>query len=222
MRITICIAILLFFGCINSETKQLPVPTTDVFKVSIPNDTGVNYFPEDLYFGSGKNRISTDSFVRRWYSNMLYNFREPVLYNYTGKGEAIRLLLLPSFGNSIVIRLNRMNDTVYANIKELTMESYENEIPKVKADTVIMIESRRWQEVLSKLEEHKFWSAGVADTSSPTAKDGTSWLLECRIKDKYHCIERWDSGDLISGEVNLYAKDLIDIGKTIVSMEDKK
>ncbi|MCA0396572.1 MAG: hypothetical protein LCH51_04155 [Bacteroidetes bacterium] len=217
MRFLFVIVLWLLFGCTNSEKKQLQI-SDDVFAASIPGDSGVNYFPKGVDFGYGANKVSIDSFVKRWYSDVLYNFHEPVLYNYAGNAESVRFLLLPSFGNAVVVRLSQLDGIVYAKIKELSTASSENTRQRVKVDTLLVIEPIRWQEMISRLTEHDFWIATASDSSSQFSKDGTTWLLECRLKDRYHCIERWDNGSLASSDMRLFAGSLMEIAKTTVSI----
>lgn len=45
--------------------------------------------------------------------------------------------------------------------------------------------------------ENSFWNAITEDTSSNSIKDGTSWFLECRLPNKYHCINRSSDDDFL-------------------------
>jgi hypothetical protein len=220
MKLLVVFLVAIIFACCNNELQK-PLIIEDKFKSSIPQNSGYIYFPSDsLFFFSDKNKQNVDSFVKEWYSQILYGFQEPDLYNYSGDGEAIRLLWLPSFGNPVIIRVNNFNDTVYANIKEMKERSYEDGHPKILTDTVIVLSTKKWKEILSNLQTNNFWKEKVEDSSS--AKDGIPWLLECRLNNKYYHIDRWDEGDLTSGDLNLYAKELVDIGKGLVKMKSRK
>jgi hypothetical protein len=220
MKLLVVFIVAIVFACCNNEIqKQLIIE--DKFKSSIPQDSAHIYFPTDsLFFVSDNRKKNVDSFVKEWYSQVLYGFQEPDLYNHSGEGEAIRLLWLPSFGNPIVVRINNFNDTVYANIKEQKEMSYEEGHPKILTDTIITLDKKKWKEILSALETNNFWQAKVEDTSS--AKDGIPWLLECRLYNKYYHIDRWDVGDLTSRDLNLYAKELVDIANDFVQMKSRK
>jgi hypothetical protein len=211
----------IFFSC-NDKGNRHSV-ATDKFKSQVPNKPGVNYFPTDsLFFSSVSKSASSDSFVRRWYSEILYNLREPVLYNYKGAGQSIRFVWLRPFENPVVIRLNNFNDTAYVNIKELNIQYSGNEVSEIIKDTMIALDVEKWQRSLSMLEANNFWNAVTEDTLSNTLKDGTSWFLECRSGEKYHCINRVDKGDFASKDLNLYAKPLLEIGENHVRLKNSR
>lgn len=217
---SIIVIIILFFGC--SEIENKPLAITDKFGPGIPSRPGVEYFPTDsLFFSSVSKSASSDSFVRRWYSEILFNLREPVLYNDRGEGQAIRFVWLRPFENPVVIRLNNFGDTVYVNIKELKIKADQDEVPEIVKDTMIALDIKKWHESLSTLETNNFWNAITEDTSSNNIKDGTSWFLECRLRNRYHCIDRSDNGDFSSKDLNLYAKGLLEIGERHIKMKSR-
>jgi hypothetical protein len=207
-----------FFSCSDKANRHSVV--TDKLRSQVPNGSGVDYFPADsLFFSSVSRSASLDSFVRQWYSEILYSLKEPVLYNYGGAGKSIRFVWLRSFGNPVVVRLNNFNDTVYVNIKELKIKSSGDEVPEIAKDTIIALDVTNWQKSLSMLEDNHFWNAVTEDTLSDDVKDGTSWFLECRLPGKYHCVNRSDNGDLASKDLNLFAKELLEIGERHVRMK---
>jgi hypothetical protein len=213
--------VVLFFSCGGKEGK--PSVITDKFESSIPDKPGVDYFPTDsLFFSSINKSASTDSFVRRWYSKILYELKEPVLYNYLGECQAIRFVWLRPFANPVVIRLNNFDNTAYVNIKELKIKSYQEETSKIIKDTMIAIDIKKWDESLSILNTNSFWNAITEDTSSNNVKDGISWFLECRLYNKYHCIDREGNGDFSSKDLNLYARELLEIGEAHVKMKSNR
>ena len=209
----------LFCCCSNKEPKLLVV--SDKFGPNTSKDSVARYFSFDslLLVSNSYPRIE-GYYVKKQAREVLSNFSEPSLYDYTGEGESVRLLWLPSFGNPVVIRVNNFNDTVYVNVKEQKEKSYETERPKVLTDTIITLSTKEWKDVLSDLEANKFWDAKIEDSSS--GKDGIPWFLETRLNNKYYYIIRWDAGDLSSRDLNLYAKKLIDIGRGIVQMKSRK
>jgi hypothetical protein len=218
---SLVIITIFFFSCSGKENRYSVI--TDKFKSGVPNRPGVNYFPTDsLFFSSVSKSPSSDSFVRRWYSEILYSLREPVLYNYLGTGQSIRFVWLRPFRNPVVVRLNNFDDTVYVNIKELKIKSSQGEVPKIVKDTIIALDVKKWQKSLSMLEANNFWNAITEDTLSNTIKDGTSWFLECRLPNKYHCINRSDNGDFASKDLNLYAKELLEISESYVRMKSSR
>lgn len=212
MKLFSLVIIAVFLISCSDENKHSVV--TDKFKSQVPDRPGINYFPADsLFFSSVSKSPSLDSFVRQLYSEVLYNLREPVLYNYSG-GQSIRFVWLRPFGNPVVVRLNNFNDTVYVNIKSLKIKSSEDEV------TIIALDATNWQKSLSMLEANNFWNAITQADLSNTSKDAILWFLECRVPDKYHCINRSDNGDFASKDLNLFAKDLLEISKRYVRMKN--
>jgi hypothetical protein len=211
------ITILFFSYCGHENSTSV---ATNKFKSAVPAKPGVNYFPADsLFFTSVSKSNTLDSFFKQWYSGVLYKLKEPILYNYQGEGQSIRFVWLRSFKNPVVIRLNSFDDTVYVNIKELTIKYSTEEVPEIVKDTMITLDAEKWQESLSRLEVNNFWNAMTEDTSSNTVKDATAWFLECRLANKYHCVNRSDAGDFASKDLYLYAKELLETGERYVEMK---
>jgi hypothetical protein len=220
MRFFLFIAIIVFFSDCSSKEKTFS-KVDDDFKGSIPSHSNAQYFPTDsIFFDIDTNQVNVHSFVKKWYSETLFNLQEPVLYNYTGKGEVVRLLWLRAFDNPVVIRVNKFNDTTYANIKELQSRSYDSKRQKLLKDTNVLLDSDRWNEILSTPDANNFWNASIAESFS--GKDGITWFLECKLSNRYHAINRWDDGNLSSKSLNLYADKLINIANTYISMRSSK
>ncbi len=219
MRLFLFVIITILFSyCNNKENKFWVV--NDKFKQYVPKGAGDKYFPlGSLFFVSGDNQQSADSFVKNWYSETLFNLQEPILYNYSGEGEAIRLLWLRAFDNALIVRVSRFKDTVYANIKELKIKSSDKNSQILK-DTILLLDTNQWEKILSGLQINNFWNAAVEDNSS--GKDGIAWLLECRLNNKYQCINRWDDGGISSKDLNLYASELIKIGNSYAPMKSSR
>jgi hypothetical protein len=194
----------LFFSCTSKKSN----PVIDHFESNIPEKAGVSY-------------LSTDSFVSRWYSEELYSLKEPILYSYSGEGQAIRLVWLRSFENPVVVRLNNFNDTVYATIKELSTKYSRKGASQFVRDTIIPVDISKWKESLSILETNAFWNAPEKDSLNLNAKDGTPWFLECRLRDRYRFINRWDEGSLSSKDLHLFAKVLVEIGQNYIEMKSR-
>jgi len=203
----------LFIGCVNDDKKLSVIE--DRLNREIP-DSNVQYFPIDSLSSHGEAYH-----VRDWASEVLFNLREPVLYNYLGEGEFVRLTWLKTFYNPVVVRVSNFNDTVYASIKILKSKSSENDTLEILKDTIRYLPLQKWQRILASLGENNYWSSKQQDTAMG-AKDGIPWLLECKLHNKYHYVKRWDEGNLSSKELNLYAKELIDIANNYTSMRSDK
>lgn len=223
MKSFLCLIIIAipFFSCSNKEGNSI----IDKFKFNPDRDSSIFYFPSDsLLFNLNAFQNIQGYYTKRNAYEVMYDLKEPSLYNYIGNGEAIRLVWLRSFENPVLIRLNNFNDTVYANIKELNLKVNENNVPRIIKDTIIVLDKEIWTQAVSILQDNNFWSTPVEDTSflKSNVKDGTPWLLECRLRSKYHFINRWDGGSMSSKELNLYASELINIGERYVQMKSRR
>jgi hypothetical protein len=114
-----------------------------------------------------------------------------------------------------VIRVNKIADTVFMNIKEL--DKVNN---RINLDTVIEVSIAQWKNISSELEKTSFWTTSTKDTSEE-GKDGISYFLEAYIG-KYHYISRWDAGRLEFGAITLHAKTLKEISENIVQLRSSK
>jgi hypothetical protein len=212
--------ILLFCSC-NGKDESKKTIIVDKLKNYIPKDTGSLYYPLDsLFFVPDKDNRHGDSLIKAMDSEILFNLQEPILYNYPG--EAIRFLWIRAFNNPIMLRLNKIEDTIYANIKELMNVPIDADhyIPKIGLDTMIILTLKKWEDIVYSLKVNDFWNAQVPDTINDY-KDATFWILECRLKNQYHFIERTylDSTSFKNFE---YAKKLYDMGNRIISMKNSR
>lgn len=211
-KLIVLFAIISCTSCYEN-TKQNLFSVSDKMVGYAPKDSGVKYFPADT--------LEYDrDYLKKWADEVLFNLHEPVLKNYSGDGEFIRFVWLRTFDNAIVIRVNKFDDTVYANIKELKIKSFEGEIPKILKDTVVLLDESKWQEMLSPLEKNNYWNALYDETS--LGKDGASWFLECHLEKRYHVINRWDDGYLTSKELKNFAMPLINLGNNFVPMRSSR
>ncbi len=206
---------ILLSSCSNDEIKFSEIE--DRLKQHAP-DSAFQYFPA---VGTTADQRGEGYYVRKWASEVLLNLREPVLYNYLGEGEFVRLIWLRTFDNSIVVRLSKFNDTVYADIKELKSKSSANDVPKILRDTATKLSLQKWWQILKTLQENNYWNETRLDTTIE-AKDGIAWFLECKLRDKYHYIKRWDDGSFSSKDLNLYGSELVNIASDYVLMKSSK
>lgn len=183
-----------------------------VFQQQVP-DTVQRYFPKDSI--STVASEAEERYIRQWAFETLFSFHEPVLYNYSGNLEVVRLTVLKSFGNPVVVRVNKSADTIFMNIKEL-----DKLHSRLNLDTTVQVSETQWKSIMSELDKTNFWAAPTSDTSE-SGKDGNSYFLEAYIG-KYHFISRWDGGRMESGALTLHAKTLKEISENIVQLKSLK
>ena len=149
----------------------------------------LQYFPNDAFRDS---RIT-------WYSAELANLQEPPLYGTEGAaGDSYRLLYLPSFQDSISVRVDVAIDGVAA----LRVATGSIDYPFTKPG-VFNGESGR---VLSAFEYSTFRQIfeGMDICHAPPDEvlglDGYTFVFEWRSGDRYCVVERWvpDPGPFLS------------------------
>ncbi|MCK7555483.1 hypothetical protein MKQ70_10880 [Chitinophaga sedimenti] len=126
-----------------------------------------------------------DSSVRKnLASGVLFAMKEPSLAGYNGNGDFVRLTWLPAVANLTVIRLNKFNDVVYANRKEMRPDGV------IVADTLIVLRDTRWKEVADQLSQ--------AIPPQSRGLEGITWYLESRVGGQYRLQQGWDEGNVPS------------------------
>ncbi len=222
-------ALLLFlyiviYGC--SPKNQENSSSCEVnLKGYLPRDIKELYFPVDtLMFTRDKTNKEGDASIKARYSELLFNLNEPILYNYKDSCKVIRMLWIRPFDNPIVIRLNESVHTIVANVKELERVFKDNNYDKfsyhIKLDTTVTISSEKCKLFSSKSLSDGFWNAPTS-IDEKNLKDATFWILEVSDKGKYHCVGRVISDSLLFKESE-YPKALLEIGSSIISMENSR
>jgi len=170
-----------------------------------PINEKVFYFPQKMFIDSideylieqdknGKTikesrhwNVGVDSIKMVWFSKVLYNAKEPVLYNYYLNKEIFRFTWIRSFHPEIIIRLEKIGDKVY--ITEKRNKSIDNsEILPI--DTTRQVDLSLWNGFESILKRNNFINM------SPTlafawGSDGAEWVLEVQKENYYHFVVRW-------------------------------
>jgi hypothetical protein len=177
-----------------------------VFQQQVP-DKLQRYFPKDSIRTLANE--AEERYIKQWAFEILFSFHEPVLYQYSGNLEVLRLTILISFGYAVVIRVNKITNTIFMSIKEF--DKLHN---RLNLDTTVQVSEAQWESIRSELDKTNFWTTVTSDTSE-TGKDGISYFLEAYIG-KYYFISRWDGGRMYSGALTLHAKTLKEISKKII------
>ncbi len=219
--------VLIISSCVFKE-KSIE---EDVLKIHkslnkyIPIDSNQLYYPlNSNYFISDSTDMHGDSSVKKMYSDILYNLNEPILYNYhdNPKLEFIRFLWIRPFDDPVVIRLNKMQNIISANIKELGTEFSGNGdfTYKLTIDTIILVKELQWEKIFNSLYKEHFWRQ-KSMSSLGNYKDATLWILECRFKNEYHCINQIyiNKSSFQNFE---YAKKLFKFGSNFLNMENSR
>jgi hypothetical protein len=140
------------------------------------------------YFPLGKSNDNTkiDTVFGKWYSQELADMKEPVLFKNKIKDEVYRFTWLRSFNYPIVIRIVKHNN-VYSIIWKEGNDDHKH--PKLIIDKQKTIAIATWNDFLNKLKQINFWE--MQTTEQDNGMDGAQWILEGKIINKYHVVDRW-------------------------------
>lgn len=143
---------------------------------------------------------------QKWISRYLYEFEEPVLYNYYLREDVIRLTFLRAFDKPIMIKLSRQGDSATLNIKRLNnqidvgvfrdllqgnhktisdpqklTELQENKIVKIDKPTLLYLDSLMLN---TKIKNE------IPDNNTMTGFDGLELIVEIHSSSGYYFIKR--------------------------------
>jgi hypothetical protein len=159
-------------------------------KQTNPPDTNPQYFPVGLF--SKQPQLSESR--SRWYAGELRDLGEPSLQ--LGKimpGTQYRLLLIPPFTPSLVVRLTANPDGTGKLLAKLgTKRSRGGET--VPRQQTLFVSPEQMSKFLSLFREANFWSLPTARYEETLVRfaDGKVWLLEANKGGRYHVVNRSD------------------------------
>ena len=153
-------------------------------------------------------KIKTDSLSLEWFSEVLADNQEPVLSNYYLGKDIYRLTWLRTFDQSIVIKIIKDKNKYSIETKRLNWNDrkYSTSTKGITVDIV--------SELDDMLEKFNFFKTESYNWDAP-GFDGSEWILEVHLSDRYHFINKW-SPDL--GKSN----GLREIGEYIIKSSDAK
>jgi len=143
---------------------------------------------------------------QKWFSRYLYEFDEPVLYNYYLGEDIIRLTYLRSFDKPIMIKLSRQNDSTSLNIKLLNNQidvkilddifhgnyktiSDPKRLTELKENINFKIEKSTFLHLDSIIQSTNI-KVEIPDNNDIKGQDGSNLLLEIHTSDGYYYIKR--------------------------------
>jgi hypothetical protein len=159
-------------------------------KQANPPDTNPRYFPVGLF---SKHPQLSESRAR-WYASELRDLEEPSLRQ--GKittGPVYRLLLIPPFTPSLVVRLTVNSDGSGKLLAKLGTKRSKDTETTQKQQT-LSLSSEQVSKFLSLLREANFWSLPTEgyEESLMRGADGREWVVEANKSGNYHVVDRSD------------------------------
>ncbi len=143
------------------------------------------FFPSAAFM---RGRADSDRFVRRSYSQALRRMDEPTLSCKPPNDETLRLLVLPTWGPPLAIRVN-LGAAPAVTVVELDGNGGYD--PGRKARTLHRaIRPLDAEAIRAAARSADFWNLPVNDYSR-TGEDGTQWVMEFRSGTRYRAVHRW-------------------------------
>lgn len=130
-----------------------------------------------------------DRLLLNWYSRGLRRMTEPTLSCRTPVGETYRILVVPTYGPTTIVRVN-----VVANASSVTVAKVDGNggytMGKLYHWSSRDIGRQKAAGVSAAFDSNAFWSLPTRDDSD-AGHDGTQWILEARIGQRYNVVDRW-------------------------------
>lgn len=141
---------------------------------------------DTLYFPT----TATNEYANQWYSGVLKSLGEPRLNSRptSATHEIYRLTIIPTWGNSISIRLTKSNSVYTVASRRLDGEGGTGNPGKLAESRDSMLtdkDSRVFEQLFSAMDIFKM--PAVEDYEM---NDGDRWILEAFIVGRYHFIDR--------------------------------
>jgi len=136
------------------------------------------YFPRKCLFD--KRYPETYFFYEVWFSRILRQMKEPLLFNKSENKISFRFTLIPSFDNPRTIRIEKNKDKYFIYWKEHGFLPNLLGLNKKKE-----ISKNDWNKFLQLIDKSDFWNIPSVYNIAAVA-DGTIWILEGSTQDYYH------------------------------------
>lgn len=131
-------------------------------------------------------QVELMQFRKRWYSDTLAAFEEPPLSNWADREKiqtAYRFIYIPSFHPSLLIR-------VWGDLRSTPcLQAVTKVGRKVGSEEPLMLTEAKSLELLTAINENKFWPSITWDLSM--GLDGSRWVFEGWNQGKYKCLDAW-------------------------------
>ena len=123
-------------------------------------------------------------------SGLLYSAQESILYNYYLKYNIYRFLWIRSFYSQIVISLSDGDSGIMLETIKLEFSGSGDGAAIILSDETKYLTISDWEEFERQLENCSFWSMQPCIDNEGYARDGSSWLIEGHLKEKYWFVSR--------------------------------
>jgi hypothetical protein len=153
-------------------------------------------FADDSYFPI-KTKVGDEgvtAFEAQWYGKSLERMKEPRLPDLAKdvKVDVYRMMILPTWGNSIVVRVRRNGKLYSLSARRLDGQAGYDPGKLVEAKDIDL--SADDSDALDALIQNlNFFQLSTRD--GVFGHDGDEWILEGVSQGKYHLVHRWCASD---------------------------
>ena len=184
------------FMIFEGKTKWVDEKNLDIYRTEF----GKENIKDSLFY----NGIMESD--QKLFSRYLYEFEEPVLYNYYLGDDIIRLTYLRAFDKPIMIKLSRQDDSTSLNIKILNNQinvkisedifhgnfktiSTPKKLTEVKENRSFKIDKYTFLHLDSLIQNTKIKNE-IPDNNTISGLDGSELLVEIHSSNGYYYIKR--------------------------------
>jgi hypothetical protein len=151
--------------------------------------------PRERFFPSGafSERQDLADFRDEWYSGHLAAMGEPslpALAQSDPNATVYRLLWLPSFHQSVCVRIERTGAGARLHAKVLDGEG-DDEPGQIAIDRTVTLNAEHWNHIGRLLQEASFWELPTK-LEDDGGSDGDQLIVEGVNGGKYHVVDRWE------------------------------
>ena len=212
MRTLLYIFTILFLTISCKAQKSKAVPLNNHFDIlHLPTDSTA------FYFKTKHNRKDTsnnaiDSFVNKWYSNMLFNLKEPIIKDYQGEKEIYRFTWLRTFHHPVSVRFEKQGGIIMLFAK-VSNGAGGYKPRRIIFDTSISLTSNEYNLLTKKVADIDFWNQPTEERDDDIGIDGSEWIIEAVKNNKYHMVTRYTPSIERQGNFRRVGEYLISISK---------
>ncbi|MGB6875300.1 MAG: hypothetical protein WBD87_04640 [Candidatus Acidiferrales bacterium] len=151
---------------------------------------------QDSYFPIKSNASveGVTAFEAKWYGKSLERMNEPRLPDVAKDvhAEVYRLMILPTWGNSIVVRVQKHGELYSLSARRLDgLAGYDPGKLVESKDIELNADDSKALEVL--IQNLSFFQSPTDD--GIIGNDGDEWIMEGVSHGKYHVVQRWCAAD---------------------------
>ncbi len=223
---------------VSKESLYFPIVEAKYVRHYLDNNGKPKWFDDayqDLFVAEfGKNMVKDSLFFhyidpisQRIFSKYLFEFDEPVLYNFYLNRDIIRFTFIPAFDNPVVIKLENLNDSTLLTMKVLDYRINNTVIQRAFYEDPSVIAScdnpATWV-----VNQQSFMDYPALDSlhmlindlkiksevpfyNTVVGEDGSDWIIEIHSETGYYYNERWSPPE--NSSIRIIAEYLIKLSK---------